>query len=234
MTDSDDSTSRFTDLYKNKSRSNEHQSERRRTLLEEQKRLRQTELDSGRPGLLELIEAESDSSSADGQQRRSRRPKIWFSKLYRDKVQLSEWMHDRPEDLDQWYLVPCPVGTRCLLVIRRGMAVAYDKNGRSITRFPTRLGNKQHRVTVLDCFMATKEKVFYALDLLVYNEMDLVQCECLFRFQWLRSKLEEDDLQKRFCMTKDPGWRLEVLPAYDFQVSKGTRVTSGDATNTEY
>lgn len=217
MTDSDDSASRFTDLYKNKSRKEQHQSERRRTLLEEQKRLRQTEIDSARPGLLELIEAEgteSDCSSVDLQQRRYR-PKIWFSKLYRDKVQLSEWMYEKPEDLENWFLVPCPVGIRCLLVIRKGLAVAYGKNGRSITRFSTRMGKKQ-RVTVLDCFM-TKERIFYAIDLLVYNEMDLVQCECQFRFLWLRSKLEEDNLQKRFCTAKENHWSLELLPVFDFK-----------------
>ncbi|EAT48218.1 AAEL000724-PA [Aedes aegypti] len=221
MTDSDDSASRFTDLYKNKSRGKEqHQSERRRTLLEEQKRLRQTEVDSSRPGLLELIEAEnteSDCSSTDHQQleRRRFRPKVWFSKLYRDKVQLSEWMYEKPDDLENWFLVPCPVGIRCLLVIRKGLAVAYRKDGRSITRFSTRLGKKQ-RVTVLDCFM-TKSRIFYALDLLVYNEMDLVQCECQFRFQWLRSKMEEDNLQKRFCTAMENPWELELIPTMDFK-----------------
>ncbi|XP_062549765.1 snurportin-1 [Armigeres subalbatus] len=217
MTDSDDSVSRFTDLYKNKSRSQEqHQSERRRTLLEEQKRLRRSELDSTRPGLLELIEAETATESdcsGDFAERRRYRPKVWFSKLYRDKAQLSEWMYEKPEDLDNWLLVPCPVGIRCLLVIRKGLAVAYGKNGRSITRFSTRLGKKQ-RITVLDCFM-TKGRVFYALDMLVYNEMDLVQCECQFRFLWLRSKLEEDNLQKRFCTATENRWHLDVLPMFD-------------------
>ncbi|XP_058835222.1 snurportin-1 [Topomyia yanbarensis] len=214
MTDSDDSTSRFTDLYKNNSRKEHHQSERRRTLLEEQKRLRQTEIDSSRRGLLELIETEAaDSECSFGQQQRHK-PRVWFSKLYRDKVQLSEWMYERPDDLENWFMVPCPVGTRCLLVIRRGLAVAYDKNGRSMTRFATRLG-KKHRVTVLDCFL-TKDRIFYAIDLLVYNEMDLVQCDCRFRFLWLRSKLEEDAVPDQICNSKESGWRLEVLPLYDF------------------
>lgn len=219
MTDSDDSASRFSDLYKNKSRGREqHQSERRRTLLEEQKRLRQTEVDSSRPGLLELIEAEGTDSecSSDYPTQRYRR-KVWFSKLYRDKVQLSEWMYEKPDDLDSWFLVPCPVGIRCLLVLRKGYAVAYGKTGRSITRFATRLG-KRHCVTVLDCFL-TKKRIFYALDMLVYKEMDLVQCECEFRFQWLRSKMEEENMQERFCTgtTPENRWQLELLPVFDFK-----------------
>lgn len=217
MTDSDDSVSRrFTDLYKNKSRKVFHQSERRRHLLEEQKRLRQTEVDSCRPGLLELIQAEGtdDSDCSDVHQQRYR-TKYWFSKIYRDKVQLSEWMYEPPEDRENWLMVPCPVGIRCLLVIRRGLAVAYDKNGRSLTKFATRLGKRQ-RITVIDCFL-TKERIFYAIDLLVYNEMDLVQCECQFRFLWLRTKLEEDTLQTKFCNSKQNAWRLEVLPVYDFK-----------------
>ncbi|XP_058463077.1 snurportin-1 [Malaya genurostris] len=211
MTDSDDSTSRFSDLYKNNSRKEHHQSERRRTLLEEQKRLRQNEIDSSRCGLLELIEKESTDTDSKSNRHR---PRVWFSELYRNKIQLSEWMYERPDDLESWYMLPCPVGTRCLLVIRRGLAVAYDKSGRSMTRFATALGNKQ-RVTVLDCFL-TKDRIFYAIDLLVYNEMDLVQCECQFRFLWLRSKLDEDEVPNKICKSKELGWRLEILPVYDF------------------
>ncbi|XP_055626440.1 snurportin-1 [Toxorhynchites rutilus septentrionalis] len=213
MTDSDDSTSRFSDLYKNKTRSEYQQSERRQRLLEEQKRLRQTEVDSCRSGLLELIEAEGSESECSDSEHKRQRPRIWYSKLYRDKAQLSEWMYEGPADLENWFLVPCPVGIRCLLVIRRGLAVAYDKHGKSITKFATSMGKRQ-RVTVLDCFM-TKERIFYAIDLLVYNEMDLVQCECQFRFLWLRSKLEEDTLQERFCTSKQNRCRLEIIPFYD-------------------
>lgn len=218
MTDSDsDSVSRFTDLYKNKSRKEEQQSERRRTLLEEQKLFRQSELDAGRPGLLELIEAEqsTDSDCSDAVHRQ-RRPRIWYSKLYRDKAQLSEWMYERPDDLDCWYMVPCPAGTRCLVVIRKGLAMAYDKEGRSITRFTTALGKRQ-RVTVLDCFLVKNNRTFYALDMLVYNEMDLVHCDCQFRFLWLRSKMEEDDLQNKFCTLKQSPYQLNLLPAFDFK-----------------
>ncbi|XP_055606423.1 snurportin-1 [Uranotaenia lowii] len=217
MTDSDDSTSRFTDLYKNKSRTaaDARQSERRRLLLEDQKRLRQTEVDQARPGLLELIEAETGTDSDCSSEAQPRRPRVWYSKLYRDKIQQSEWMHERPDDVDSWFLVPCPVGIRCLLVIRRGLAVAYDKSGRSVTKFTTKLGKKQ-RVTVLDCFL-TKQKVFYVVDMLVYNELDLVQCECQFRFLWIRSKLEEDDVQNRFCMSKEKIYHLKLLPVYDLR-----------------
>uniref|UniRef100_A0A1Q3G3A5 Snurportin-1 n=2 Tax=Culex tarsalis TaxID=7177 RepID=A0A1Q3G3A5_CULTA len=220
MTDSDsDSVSRFTDLYKNKSRKEEQQSERRRTLLEEQKFFRQSELDAGRPGLLELIEAEQSTDSDSNCSDAVRRPRIWYSKLYRDKVQLSEWMYERPDDLDSWFMVPCPAGTRCLVVIRKGRAIAYDKEGRSITRFVTGLGKRgQQRVTVLDCFLVKEARTFYALDILVYNEMDLVHCDCQFRFLWLRSKMEEDDLRNKFCPLKQATWKLELLPTYDFKV----------------
>ncbi|XP_053688073.1 snurportin-1 [Sabethes cyaneus] len=210
MTDSDDSAgSRFSELYKNRTRTEQRQSDRRRELLEEQKRNRETEIDSARAGLLELIEAADPEEESTTQYR----PRFWFSKLYRNKVQLSEWMYERPEDLSSWILVPCPVGRRCLLVIRRGIAVAYDKNGRSITKFTTRLGKKQ-RVTVLDCFLA-KNHTFYAVDLLVYNEMDLVQCDCQLRFLWLRSKAEEDLLQEKIRSPKESSWRLEIAPMFD-------------------
>ncbi|XP_055532470.1 snurportin-1 [Wyeomyia smithii] len=208
MTDSDDSSnSRFSELYKNKARTEQRQSDRRRSLLEEQKRNRETEIDQSRAGLLEQIEAYTEEIP------QQRKFKGWTNELYRYKAQLSEWMYERPEDLSSWILVPCPVGRRCLLVIRKGLAVAYDKHGRSFLRFTTRLSKKQ-RITVLDCFFSQKT-TFYAIDMLVYNEMDLVECDCQMRFQWLRCKAEEDLWQEKVITFWKSGWRLEILPMFD-------------------
>lgn len=38
-------------------------------------------------------------------------------KIYKGRLMLSEWLVDVPEDLAElWYLVPCPVGHRTLVV----------------------------------------------------------------------------------------------------------------------
>jgi len=38
-------------------------------------------------------------------------------KIYKERLMLSEWLVDVPEDLAElWYLVPCPKGHRTLVV----------------------------------------------------------------------------------------------------------------------
>ncbi|XP_035786713.1 snurportin-1-like [Anopheles albimanus] len=201
----------FKTQYKNYGRNEAVlQQERRDRLLEEQRNARQHEFDSGRPGLLEEIEnlSSEDTEDADimecqpgnqpntGGQRRQRMSRR--SKLYAKKLQFSEWMYERPEDLENWYAIPCPVGQRCLLVIQNKLAVAYDKRGQSIATVRTNIRAQDKRgPIVLDCILSPNH-VFYILDVLVYQQLDLVQCECQLRFTWIANKFVEDDLNERF------------------------------------
>uniref|UniRef100_A0AAG5D838 Snurportin-1 n=1 Tax=Anopheles atroparvus TaxID=41427 RepID=A0AAG5D838_ANOAO len=216
--------SRFIDQYKNYGRTESAlQEERRVRLLEKQKQSRQEELDAGRPGLLEELETHGDGPEdsmdcQDGQQQRvsKKRPKFITSKLFANKVQLSEWMHERPADLDNWFAVPCPVGQRCLLVFRNRLAVAYNKRGRSIASIHTKLDHMRGTI-VLDCVLA-KNRVFYILDALAFLQVDLVNCDCQFRFTWIESQFHEKDLAHQFNAkaTKEKGgFQLSLLPVYD-------------------
>uniref|UniRef100_A0A182NKI4 Snurportin-1 n=1 Tax=Anopheles dirus TaxID=7168 RepID=A0A182NKI4_9DIPT len=218
--------SRFIDQYKNYGRNDASlQEERRQRLLEKQKRSREDELDAGRPGLLEELEAEQhEEHSMDCQQqqsvpskssRRKHRARIITSKLFANKVQLSEWMHERPEDLENWLVRPCPVGQRCLLVFRQRIGIAFSKRGRSIASVRTK--HNLRDAIVLDCVLA-KDRTFYILDALVLAQVDLVSCECQFRFAWIESKFHENNLPELFNSTTSngkEGFRLSLLPSYD-------------------
>ncbi|XP_052861934.1 snurportin-1 [Anopheles cruzii] len=225
MCDSKEPASRFEEMYKYNGRlEHEMQAERRERLLAEQRLARQREVDAGRPGLVEEIEGQTDNEGETMEchqeqppaKHKSRRTKSTFSRLYSNKVQLSEWMHERPADFENWIVVPCPVGARCLLVIHKMSAIAYHKGGRSITA--TRTNFRHFRgTTVLDCVYTENPRHFYVLDVLIYRHLDLVHYECQFRFAWIKAKFDEDNLSERFT-TKPPergGLGLSLLPTYD-------------------
>ncbi|XP_058125684.1 snurportin-1 [Anopheles ziemanni] len=212
MSDHEEPPSRFIDQYKNYGRTESAlQEERRLRLLEKQKQSRHEELDAGRPGLLEEVD-----DTPQQQRGAKKRPKFVVSKLFANKVQLSEWMHEKPTDLENWFVVPCPVGQRCLLVIRNGLAVAYNKRGRSIASINTRLDHMRGTI-VLDCILS-KTRVFYTLDALAFLQVDLVNCECQFRFAWIASQFHEKYLAEKFSvktMKDNRGFQLSLLPVYD-------------------
>ncbi|XP_049544552.1 snurportin-1 [Anopheles darlingi] len=222
----------FKNQYKNQGRNEAVlQQERRERLLEEQRNARQHEFDSGRCGLLEEIENHAPDDPGDAETEimecqsgnqpnasQRRRRMSCRSKLYAKKLQLSEWMYERPEDLENWYIVRCPVGQRCLLVIRNKLAVAYDKRGQSIATVRTNIHVQHMRGTiVLDCVLAPNH-IFYILDVLVYQQLELVQCECQFRFSWIANKFVEDELNERFnakSTLKKNRLELKLLRHYD-------------------
>ncbi|XP_052894211.1 snurportin-1 [Anopheles moucheti] len=222
MSDTDEPASKFIDQYKNYGRTDAIlQEERRQRLLDKQKRSRELELDAGRVGLLEELETEQHAcESMECQQNQTKRPqksktRIITSKLFANKVQQSEWMHERPDDLEQWLVRPCPVGQRCLLVFRQRLAIAFNKRGRSIASIRTKRPLRD--AIVLDCILA-KDRTFYILDALVLAQIDLVSCDCQFRFSWIESKFHDHSLGELFdteTANGKEGFRLSLLPLYD-------------------
>uniref|UniRef100_A0A182WBL0 Snurportin-1 n=1 Tax=Anopheles minimus TaxID=112268 RepID=A0A182WBL0_9DIPT len=222
MSDTDEPVSKFVDQYKNYGRTDAIlQEERRQRLLDKQKRCRELELDAGRPGLLEELETEQQATdeSMECQQSQTKgsqkRVRIITSKLFANKVQRSEWMHEPPDDLGQWLVRPCPVGQRCLLVFRQKLAIAFNKRGRSIASIRTKRPLRD--AIVLDCILAN-DRTFYILDALVLAQVDLVNCDCQFRFAWIVSKFYDNSLGELFeekTTNGKEGFRLSTLPSYD-------------------
>lgn len=113
------------------------------------------------------------------------------------KLQLSDWMLQKPTDIHNWILVPCPKGKRCLLVARDGYTSAYSKIGNCFKKFRSSLPgdfNLNTSISIFDAIFDTKSNTFYILDVLSYGYQDMINCEASFRFFWRKSKIEELEL----------------------------------------
>ncbi|CAO4368025.1 unnamed protein product [Caenorhabditis nigoni] len=115
---------------------------------------------------------------------------------YADKLMLSEWLVDIPETLsEEWTMIMAPIGKRCLVVASRGFTTAYNKAGRQVGQFQSRLpgGNSRSKPdqswTILDCIYSNH--VYYVLDLLSWNAHEYAENPYDFRQFMLQSKLDE-------------------------------------------
>lgn len=223
-------TSNYSDLYKsrNVTASYVRQSERRTKLLKEQKQQRNKLSDEHR-NIDHYI-----------QQLGRNNFKTFTENPYRNQLQLSEWLLEKPEDIEKWFLVPCPKGKRCLVVAENGRTRAFNKYGALNREFRSRLpGDQRLRQsrTILDCIFVPETAEYFVLDVIAYAHQDMTQCETDFRFFWIRSKLEEeqlselddhneaafksipnylcdDEIQLEFCLHEYPMWR-DNTPALD-------------------
>lgn len=177
--------SRFNNLYKQHGSDLEieKQAERRTILLANQKRHRREENDSHRK-IQEFVKTISNQYKNTSQ-------------TFKNHLQQSEWLREKPVDIENWYLVPCPSGVRGLLVASDNRTTFYSIRGHILKVFRSGLPGdtmKSGSVSILDCIYVKSTKEYYVLDVLVYNNQDLVNCETSFRFFWINSKIEEENL----------------------------------------
>lgn len=179
------------DLYKGRN-SNElfdhKQSERRQQLLTEQKQHRSDKQDESRN-----IEQFLKTLQRKVNNKKPQNP------LFKNYVQLSEWLHERPDDLDKWFMVPCPKGRRCIAVATNGSTKIYNKHGVFLTEFRSGLPGDirmKNAITILDCFSVTSNEVtkYMVVDVMYYSNTEMLNCETSFRFFWIGGKLSELDL----------------------------------------
>lgn len=154
-------------------------------MLKTQKRQREEAVDEAR-GLVEAIQNYSLPNYS------SNRLPYRVDVFYRDKLQLSEWLRDRPDDLDAWILVPCPKGKRHIVVAAANKTIAYSKSGTVIDIFQSSFQSGRY-LTVLDCIFSEEAQSFYVLDVLIYHNQEFILCDASFRFYWIRSKFDEFD-----------------------------------------
>ena len=145
----------FKDLYKNLDKPKKFQEERRKELLEKQKQQRNQDQDSHRDLNTSNERTATKSSPKPRKHQKS-------NKNYRNNLQISEWMHEKPEDLGNWFILACPKGTRCLVVRSQQCTEAFYKDGGSIMKFKSNLSIG----TVLDCVFDKSSQTFYVLDVL--------------------------------------------------------------------
>ncbi|XP_013115170.2 snurportin-1 [Stomoxys calcitrans] len=178
------------ELYKQNISSSERQELRRQKLLQEQRNRRLEQQDELRE--LPLLQRKESNG-------RSKYKKHNFQDLYGTEIslQFSEWMKEKPENLAEWFLVPCPKGQRCLVVSARGRTKMFSKNGRHRMSFKSILPGGGASVrsaggfSILDCVYNEDMGAFYVLDVLWYGKQSFLDCEAQFRFFWLKSKFEE-------------------------------------------
>ncbi|ALC43356.1 CG42303, partial [Drosophila busckii] len=213
------SGSNYKELYKLSVDLGEHQKQRQLQLLNEQKQRRQLQQDEFR----DVTGEEEEKEKLPPKQQQSKQPKPKSDKNntnrgHQHKLQLSEWLRQRPENLCDWFLLPCPVGKRCLVVATYGKTRVYNKAGRTIMRLRTQLPgdwSAQRSRTVLDCVYVQELDTFYVLDALAFGQQRLQECEASFRFYWLQSRFAESVYLNEVSEHNDKAFKL--LPYYDFE-----------------
>lgn len=202
---------------------------RRRRLLDEQKAQRQQASDNQRGPLIRKIlastgndDAGSDSeddqiNTPDKPLQRRQRPKIDPKpRRFNNHLQLSEWLRQRPDDFsDNWIVVACPRGQRCLVLAHNGRTTVYSKHGGFLRHFrstlPGSVGQRGSDVTILDCVQAV-DGGLWVLDALAYGRLDLVNCDAEFRFYWLQQQLIPETVE---IVTQRIEDRVRVAPRAD-------------------
>lgn len=116
---------------------------------------------------------------------------------YANQLMLSEWMVEKPVDFEsEWLMKVCPIGKRNLVIASRGQVYCYTRSGFRLFSFVSKdiPGGSRDSVsgfTVLDCIFSEKDKTFYILDVMCWNQQAFYDCETDFRFFWLTSKFKE-------------------------------------------
>lgn len=178
----------LSELYKSQGiHSNEYrQSERRHALLERQRQHRNELVDVHRSiePLKKIIRKASHSKY----------PSI------KNQLTLSEWLKEVPDDIEKWYIKPCPKGTRVLVIAVDGTTRVFNKYGafmkRFRTEFPGDYRNRRDQLTILDCIYVANLDEYFVLDALAYGNQALTDCEAEFRFFWIESQIRESHLDR--------------------------------------
>lgn len=123
---------------------------------------------------------------------------------FRNKLMMSEWMLEIPKDLQKdYFMIPCPVGKRCLVIAMQGQTRAYGRQGHLIYNFHSALpgGSFQTKYknnsVLLDCIYSDVSQSFHVLDVLSWNRQIMKDTDTEFRFFWLATKfLEFPEIQE--------------------------------------
>lgn len=116
---------------------------------------------------------------------------------YRNQLMLSEWLVEKPNDLEKnWLMMLCPEGKRCFVIAGHGTTKAFAKSGWMIRTFPSWLPggcrrSGREKCSLLDCIFSETEKKFYVLDAMMWNTFNIYETSTDLRSFFIASKLEE-------------------------------------------
>lgn len=197
---SENDQTNFDGLYKNWGKFS-NQEQRRKNILNVQKRNRNNKMDTSR-GIMDIV---SSVERYNDRPYGGYRPSIHVagftpvSLSYKNVLMLSEWLIEKPEDFNtNWYVVPCPKGIRTLVVAYQGITKFYTKHGdfrmSSYTALP---GGNPYKATnknqcvVLDCFHVKCLNKMFILDVLAWKSQPMADGETEFRHYWVKTQIEE-------------------------------------------
>uniref|UniRef100_A0A1Y1NBV7 Snurportin-1 n=1 Tax=Photinus pyralis TaxID=7054 RepID=A0A1Y1NBV7_PHOPY len=190
--------SQFADLYKANTLKTLSQSQRRENQLQLLKERRHQSVDEKR----NLTDLFHDFKENDHEEQMDvvipckTNSKMRYRHL-KNKLMLSEWFSDIPNDLElNWLFKLCPSGVRNLVIAYRHKTMAFSIEGKRQAKFISHLpGGGPHstfnKFTVLDCVYNVAQKCYYVLDVLAWNGFVLKNSNTELRFYWIKSKLDE-------------------------------------------
>ncbi len=140
--------------------------------------------------LMEEEEEKSKENDIDDKIYYNQRKKLkHFSRI----LSVPEYMFSIPSDLnhEDWFIIPRPEGIHCTIIARKGTSFLRDKNGFLLKKFDSEFpGGKpknKRGSALLDVIYDKEKKICYLLDILYWNEQNLLDCSSEARYFWLES-----------------------------------------------
>ena len=134
------------------------------------------------------------------------------------EMMLAEWLFSVPEDLSSWFVIPCPRGQRCIVVVHSHRTHIYGKHGNLLRTMHTNLPKQ----TILYCIYDHRSSIYHILDMIMWNGQDYsTQIECQCRFFMLMSLAGDSRLTKSFQIlsrttVEEETWTNEAEDGYLF------------------
>lgn len=175
------------------------QNERRREVLKKQKEKREQQISQLRFSANDNELVEENKSQWPPRQHRKN-----ASLPCPIGMMLAEWLCSIPEDISSWFIIPCPRGQRCLVVVQSHRTHVYGKYGNLMWTMYTCLPKQ----TILYCIYDKRSSIYHIIDIIMWNGQDYsTQIECQCRFFMLESLKDDTRLNEHFQIL--PRMKLE-------------------------
>ncbi|RCH81417.1 hypothetical protein CU098_007367, partial [Rhizopus stolonifer] len=115
--------------------------------------------------------------------------------IYADQIMYAEYFEMMPSNLFQdWVMMICPVGKRCLVTSGGGQTIARSRRGHLLNRFQSVLpngssSNRSSDFCILDCVYDAVHWTFYVLDVMCWRGYPIYDCDTNFRHFWLQTRI---------------------------------------------
>lgn len=197
------------------------QEERRRQFFEDQKKKRFDFIQHARQLAIGADDTGASKNDDEKMDCTVSRPRNSAQRIYKNRLMLSEWLVDMPENFaENWIMVPCPVAKRCLVVSSKGSTRSYARNGYRIANFLSPLpggskatDGKYSDFCLLDCVVSDLHRTYYVLDVMCWKSHPVFDSEADFRFYWLDDKLSEIPELQQYS-DSDRRYRFVTLPRH--------------------